>query len=75
MITVEVANEPAVNVEAFVGRLLRDIFESEEAAQRDPEPEQLNEIFEVEEAAQIDPEPEQLNEIFPESNKSRFYQE
>ena len=32
MITVEVANEPAVNVEAFVGRLLRDIFESEEAA-------------------------------------------
>ena len=42
-ITVEAANEPAVNVEALVDRLLRDIFESEEAAQIDPEPEQLNE--------------------------------
>ena len=40
------------------------MFESEEAAQRDPELEQLNEISQVEEAAQIDPDPEQLNEIF-----------
>ena len=53
MITVEAANEPAVNVEAVVKRLLRDIFESEEPAQRDPEPEQLKEIFEFEEAAQM----------------------
>ena len=45
-------------MEAVVGRLIRDMFESEEAAQRDPELEQLNEIFEVEEAAQINPDPE-----------------
>ena len=63
-ITVEAANEPAVNVEAVVERLLGDIFESKEAAQRDPEPEQLNKIFEAEEASQIDPDLEQLNEIF-----------
>ena len=31
-ITVAAANEPTVNVEALVERLLRDIFESEEAA-------------------------------------------
>ena len=64
MITVEAANEPAVNLEAVVERLLEDLFESEEAAQRDPEPEQLNKIFEVEETAQRDLEPKQLNEIF-----------
>ena len=52
---------------------IMEIFQFEEAAQRDPEleqpneifkfrdpePEQLNEMFEFEEAAQIDPEPEQ----------------
>ena len=54
-ITVEAANEPAVNVEAVVESLLRDIFEFEEAAQKDPEPEQLNKIIEFKEAAQIDP--------------------
>ena len=43
-ITVEAANEPAVILEAVVESLLRDIFEFEEAAQKDPEPEQLNEI-------------------------------
>ena len=62
-ITVEAENEPSVNVEAVVERLLRDIFEFEEAAQRDSEPKQLNEIFKVGEAAQRDPEPEQLNKI------------
>ena len=35
----------AVNEEAVVERLLGEIFESEEAAQIDPEPEQLNKIF------------------------------
>ena len=44
-ITVEAANEPAVNVEAVVEILLRDIFEFEEAAQKDPEQEQLNRGF------------------------------
>ena len=38
---------------------LEDISEFEEAAQRDPDPGQLNEIFEFR-----DPEPEQLNEMF-----------
>ena len=51
-ITVEAENEPSVNVEAVVERLLRDIFEFEEASQRDSEPKQLNEIFKVGEAAQ-----------------------
>ena len=51
-ITVEAENKPSVNVEAVVERLLRDIFEFEEAAQRDSEPKQLNEIFKVGEAAQ-----------------------
>ena len=36
-ITIEAANGPAVNVEAVVKRLLRDIFEVEEAAKTDPE--------------------------------------
>ena len=61
-ITVEAANEPAVNEEEVVERFLRDIFESKEAAHRDPEPEQRNEIFELKEAAHIDPDP--LNEMF-----------
>ena len=43
-------------MEGVVERLLLDILESEEAAQRDPEPEQLNEIFEFEEVAERDPE-------------------
>ena len=51
-ITVEAENEPSVNVEAVVERLLRDIFEFEEASQRDSEPKQLNEIFKVGESAQ-----------------------
>ena len=51
-------------MEAVVERLLGEIFESEEAAQIEPEPEELNKIFESEEAAQIEPEPEQLNKIF-----------
>ena len=50
-------------MEAVDERLLRDTFESEEAAQRDPEPEEPNEIFEVEEVAQIVPEPMQMNKI------------
>ena len=41
-ITVDAAPGPTVNVEAVVERF---IFESEEAAQIDPGPEQLNEIF------------------------------
>ena len=45
-ITVEVANTPAVIVEA--GQL-NEIFELEEAAHIDPDP--LNEMFKVEEAA------------------------
>ena len=43
-------------MEAVFEGLLGDIFESEEAAQIDYDPEQLNERFEVEEAAQTDPE-------------------
>ena len=35
----------AVNEEAVVERLLGEIFESKEAAKRDPEPEQLNNGF------------------------------
>ena len=58
------ANQPALNVEAVFERLLGDLFESEEAAQRDYELEQLNKIFEVEEAAQRDHEQEQLNSGF-----------
>ena len=54
--TVEAATGPTVNVEAVFEGLLGDIFESEEAAQIDYDPEQLNERFEVEEAAQTDPE-------------------
>ena len=49
-ITVEAANEPAVNVETVVERLLTDIFEVEEAAQINPDLEQLNDICKVEEA-------------------------
>ena len=45
-------------MEAVVEGLLGDIRESEEAAQRDPELEQLNKIFEFEEAVQRDPEQE-----------------
>ena len=41
--------------------MLRDIFEFKEAAEIDPEPEQLNE---AEVAAQILPDLEHLNEIF-----------
>ena len=63
-ITVETATGSAVNVEAVVKRLLRNISASEEAAQIDPDPEQLNEIFEVEKAAQTNPEQEQLNYCF-----------
>ena len=62
------------------------MFDFEEAAQidsdpellnkifelRDPESEQLNEIFEVEGAAQIDPEQEQLNNGFPERKPLRI---
>ena len=48
---------------------LRDIFEVEEAAQINPEPEQLNEIFEFEEAAQKDPVQEQLNNGLPEYHR------
>ena len=51
-------------MEAVFERLLGDLFESEEAAQRDHELEQLNKIFEVEEAAQRDHEQEQLNSGF-----------
>ena len=75
MITVEAAYKPAVNLKAVVERSLEDLFESEEAAQRDPEPEQLNKIFESKEAAKIDPEPEQLNNGFQNLIKSRFYQD
>ena len=63
-ITVEAATGPSVNVETVVERLLRDIFESEESAQIDLDPEQLNELIEVEEAAQTDPEQKQLNHGF-----------
>ena len=45
-------------MEAVVERLLGDTFESKEAAQRDPETEQLNEIYEFKEAAHRDPEQE-----------------
>ena len=48
---------------------MNEIFKFEEAAQIDPDPEQLNEIFEVEEAAQRDPELEQRINGFPESDK------
>ena len=51
-ITVEAANEPAVNVEAVVERWLRGRYRSEEA-KRD---------IEFEEAAQIDVKLEMLNE-------------
>ena len=54
--TVEAATGPTVNVEAVFEGLLGDIFESEEVAQIDYDPEQLNERFEVEEAAQTVPE-------------------
>ena len=63
-ITVETATGSAVNVEAVVERLLRNVSDSEEAAQIDPDPEQLNEIFEVEKAAQTNPEQAQLNHGF-----------
>ena len=53
-ITVEAANEPAVNVEAVVERWLRGRYRSEEA-KRD---------IEFEEAAQIDAKLERLREIF-----------
>jgi hypothetical protein len=74
-ITVEAANEPAVNVEsvvytflAVVERLLPwlkdDISSSESSNSRTPSPDiELVEIFEFEEAARRDPEPKQLNEI------------
>ena len=50
---------------------LEDIFEFEEAAQRDPDPEELNKISEVEGAAQIVPEQEQLNIRFSEREPLR----
>ena len=48
---------------------MNEIFKFEEAAQIDPDPEQLNEIFEVEEAAQKDPESEQRINGFPEYHR------
>ena len=68
-ITVEAANEPVVNVEAAVERLLpclkNDISSSESSNPGTLSPDiELGEIFEFGETAQrvqIDPEPEQLN--------------
>ena len=74
-ITVEAANGTAVNGEAVVERLLRYIFESEEAAKIDLDWEQLNEIFEVEESSQTDLEQEQLNPSFPNTRESRLNQD
>ena len=50
---------------------LEDIFEFEEAAQKYPDPEQLNEISKVEEGAKIVPKQEQLNNGFPERKSLR----
>ena len=50
---------------------LEDIFEFEESAQKDPDPEQLNEISKVEEGAKIVPKQEQLNNGFPERKSLR----
>ena len=50
---------------------LEDIFEFEESAQKDPDPEQLNKISKVEEGAKIVPKQEQLNNGFPERKSLR----
>ena len=80
-ITVEAANEPAVNVEAVVDRLQAvvegllpwlqdDISSSESSNPRTPCPDiELGEIFQFEESAQIDPEHKQLNNGFSEDDR------